>query len=310
MAYPFESFDVNPDQVKSPKRDPHRTGNRCGHEPSTPRFAIKEHPYQKTWSADDLDGFGHHRKSAWFYDVASRLQEVYCYPRLLPALSLIYRDLKSRLHRSEAREADCSLMMAITHHIELASVNWQEGFCRVGRPSKDGFVYYDSKYWMQKTGLTLSRLKRAFKRLEKAGFIRRERRWVERSGGKFKGLATMLLVTHAFYSALGLLDGLKDAAHFAYQRLKQEADKLQTQVGRMLTCAVTKAREYTAKRKQKTAARSDDYPPTSPQHWEAKLSEPQILEFRHRYLSLLLERGSGDPESIYRDAYKSLIMQA
>ena len=181
MSYPFEAFDLNPEQIKSPKRLAKRTGNRCGHEPTAPRLISVVHPYQaEDWSAERRDDLGHKRKNAWFYDVAEKLNQFYHFPRLIPALGLIYHEMTTRKHRSEAREADAALMTALTHHVELASVNWQGGFCRVGMPTKDGFLYFDNQYWCKKTGLTPSRLKRSFARLQKVGFIKRERRdWTE-----------------------------------------------------------------------------------------------------------------------------------
>lgn len=306
MAYPFESFDLNPEQLKSPKREAKRTGNRCGHEPSAPRLISVMHPYQaEDWSAERRDDLGHNRKNAWFYDVAEKLNQFYHFPRLIPALGLIYHEMTTRKHRSEAREADAALMTALTHHVELASVNWQGGFCRVGMPTKDGFLYFDNKYWIKKTGLTASRLKRSFARLQRVGFIKRERRWTEREGGRFKGLATMTLVYLGFYKQLGLLDGLKDAAHFAYQSLKKAAENVQSSVGRMLSCAVDRAKQVTKQNQNKI--KPTEFPTDNVKHWEAKLAPEQLVAFRHRYLNLIVERG-GDCkiEEIYRDAYRSL----
>lgn len=285
-------------------------GNRCGHQPGDPRLPIKNNPYdQAEWSADSRDELGHQRKSAWFYAVADKLQDIYSYPRMLPALGILYKDLKSRKRRSEAREADCALLIALTHHIELASVNWKDGFCRVGAPSKDGFIYFNNRFWRDKTGLSESRLRRSFARLSTAGFVQRERRWTEREGGKFKGLSTMTLVNHSLYSAIGLIDGLRDAAHFAYQRLQQAAQKLQVGVSRMLSCAVSRAKDQTQRRKKQTAAKAEDYPPSDPRHWESKLNDEQRNAFRNRYLSMLIEHGGGaDPASVYRAAYKSVVM--
>jgi hypothetical protein len=309
MSYPFEAFDLNPEQIRSPKREIKRTGNRCGHQPSAPRLIIKSNPYvgERGWEkAGQLDDLGHKRKSAWFYEVAEKLNQFYQFPRLLPALGLIYKDMTTRKHRSEAREADAALMTALTHHVELASVNWKEGFCRVGMPTQGGFVYFDNKYWCKVTGLTPSRLKRSFARLAKVGFIKRERRWTEREGGRFKGLATMTLIYLGFYHALGLLDGLKDAAHFAYQNLKKAADAMQSSVSRMLSCVVERAKTVTKQNKNKL--KPSEFPADNPKHWEAQLDATQVTAFRHRYLKLIMQQGSGcQPEAIYREAYQSIV---
>ncbi len=190
------------------------TGNRCGHDPSNPRLLLQHNPYkQENWKPEQLDGLGSRKKSSIFYTVADKINDFYFYPKTIPMLGFIYENgERVRQHRSEGRESDAPLLNALVQYMELASINWKRGFARVGRPTKDGFLYYDNKFWMQKTGLSESRLKRSFKRLKAAGYIQRERRWVEREKGKFKGLATMTLINLSFFSDIGVLDKLQEAA--------------------------------------------------------------------------------------------------
>lgn len=285
-------------------------GNYCGHNPASPRLVSEMHPYApsvlQNWGATSTDDMGHNRKAAWFYDVTEKLNLFYRYPKTIPALGLIYKeDYASRRHRSEAREADVALLTALVHHMELASTNWHEGFNRVGMPTKDGFQYFDKKFWKLKTGLSDSRLKRSFSRLEKAGFVTREKRWVERDDGRFKGLATMTLIDHSLFRILDMMDGLRDAAHFAVQKLQAAADKLMIGVGKMLACAVAALRKPEKKPKPKKV-NPEDFPMDDPRHWDAKLkTQAAHNAFREKYFAIFIEQGSADgAASVYRRAYE------
>lgn len=283
-------------------------GNRCGHDPLAPRYVMRHDPYAEGASTD-TDDLGHKRKYSWFYDATQALNEYYRYYKTLPLLGTIYSHEKSRKRRSEAREADIATLSALIHHVELASVNWKQDFCRVGTPSKEGFLYFDNKYWMKKAGLSESRLKRSFARLQAAGYVRRERRWVEREKGKFKGLAAMTVINLSLFRDLNVMDGLKQAAEFAYKRLQQEASRMSTAIGSMLACAVERIKKPTS---TPTKAKSEDYRDYSPnteKHWLLRCTnETERQAFRHRYLNMLAEAGGGEcePSEVMRRAFNSL----
>jgi hypothetical protein len=288
-------------------------GNYCGHDPANPVFVSAVNPHtDEAWTPERKDGFGHKRKASWFYDVDAALKQFYFYPKMLPGLGILQKDDgTSRIRRSEWREDAAALLSALTHHIELASINWKEGFCRVGMPTKDGFFYYDSKFWMSKTGLSESRLKRAFGKLQGAGYITRTRRWIERDKGKFKGLATSTLVHLDLYREMGLIDGLKNAAAHAYTKLKESADNLQTSVSRMLRCAVESLKPKAKAPKVSGLGKPTDYPPTSINHWLCQLpTEGQRQAFHSRYCDLFLQYGeNSDVATVLREAFISIKRQ-
>lgn len=299
-------------------------GNYCGHNPDSPRFVSKNNPYNdESWTDESRDDFGHQRKAAWFYQVDDFLKEFYYHPRVLPGLGCIAKSGdKTRQRRSEWREDVAIVLSTLSHHIELSSINWEEGFARVGRPTDDGFLYYDTKYWLDKTGLSESRLSRAFSRLVELGYITRQRRWIERDNGKFKALATATLVHLDLYREMGLFDSLREVSKRAYQKLQDAAKAANVSVGRMLRCAVNatqkattavgesfKPKSVTDLIKPVVSTDSRELTPSQMYYWTNKLpTEQQRTAFNHRALMLMLEKGvsSGDAD-IFRDAYNQIV---
>ena len=314
MSVPLTATSTNPEQVMKPEKQvSQRTGNRCGHDPAKPRLLLTENPYRsESWQKGQLDGMGSKRKAAIFYDVAEALNEFYFHPKTLPTLGFIYKDEGvKRQHRTCAREADAPLLTALVQHMELASINWKKDFARVGQPTKNGFLYYDNKYWMQKTGLSAPRLKNSFRRLRKKGYIQRERRWVEREKGKFKGLATMTLINLSFFRDIGVFEKLKDASRYAYNKLCEAAKKLEISAGRMLACPVMKEKkeaEVRKKLKTEKASAPEDFPTNREEHWTCRLNAAQKTAFKSKYLTLIIERGEADnPAELYRESYHHVV---
>lgn len=286
------------------------TGNRCGHDPAKPRFISVANPHaDESWTPERRDDLGHKRKADFFYKSDDYLNQFYYYPKMIPGLGVMDKDDGSqRRRRSEWREDAVTVLSVLTHHLELASINWGEGFARVGIPTADGFVYYDMEYWLKKTKLSESRLKRAFGKLTSLGYITRKRRWIERDKGRFRGLATSTTISLSLYKEMGLLESLKDAAKHAYEKLKKAAADINSSVARMLKCAVKKSDDNTAQaiKKINQVQLPTDFPPTDSKHWSCQL--PAALEhpFRRAYLDLMIERGTDDLAAIYREAFLSV----
>lgn len=279
-------------------------GNFCGHDPANPRFVSVANPHvDEAWTPERRDDLGHKRKAAWFYEADAKYRLFYSFPKTIPLLGMIQKpEDKQRKRRSEAREDDAKLLSALTHHLELSSVNWDKGFCRVGFPSAEGFQYFDNKFWMSKTGLSESQLKRSFGRLQAVGYVTRERRWIERNKGQFKGLATMTLISLQLFREIGLTEGLKDAAKFAYESIKKAAENINVSIGRMLKCAFDARRPSKAPEKPKQ--KPTDFPESDVRHWTVQLKPHQAEAFRHKYLDIFLEQGSAlDYATVYREAF-------
>ena len=284
------------------------TGNRCGHDPAHPRFISVVNPHtDEAWTPARRDDFGHKRKASFFYDADSYLNQFYHFPRMIPGLGVLHSERGERQRRSEWREDVVTLLSVLTHHVELASINWAAGFARVGIPTADGFVYYDMGYWLKKTRLSESRLKRAFGKLTELGYITRTRRWIERDKGRFKGLATSTTISLSLYKEMGLLESLKDAAKHAYDKLKQAATDINSSVARMLRCAVgsktADAKPASGVQKVNQTAAPTDFPPTDSRHWSCQLPPELEHPFRRKYLDIMIERGADDLAAIYREAY-------
>ena len=282
------------------------TGNRCGHDPANPRYISVANPYtDESWTPERRDDLGHHRKADFFYKSDEYLNQFYHFPRMIPGLGVMDKDDgKQRRRRSEWREDVVTVLSVLTHHLELASINWEKGFARVGRPTADGFLYYDMEYWLKKTKLSESRLKRAFGKLAELGYITRTRRWVERDKGRFKGLATSTTISLSLYKEMGLLESLKEAAKHAYTKLKEAATEIHSTVARMLKCAVKKADDNAPVIKKINQTQTPtDFPPTDSRHWSCQLPAALEHSFRFKYMNLMIERGTDDLASIYREAY-------
>ena len=256
MAFPLAQTVQNIAQVLAPKRDKREYkprlnggGNYCGHDPEKPRFISVINPYRQDkeqWTPDSRDSFGHKRKSSIFYKASDALQLLYYAPKTLKALGyhlMSEERAKERKRRSERRESIISVLTAFIHHMEMASVNWEGGFVRVGRPSVDNFTYFDLKFWVKKTGLSLSQIKRALFDLEAAGYIGRKRMWVERERGQFKALVSQTVIYLELFSELNLIDELKEASKKSYDALQRRAAELNVSTSRMLRCAVFKGKK-------------------------------------------------------------------
>lgn len=276
-----------------------RIGNRCGHDPKHPRLVSVLNPHRvEEWDPDALDDFGHHRKSHFYYEVDHALDDFYWFPKVLPRLGMHYKDEKTYRRRSEAREADVAVLKCFVHHLELSSR-------RFGYPARGGFVYYDIKFIMKKTGLSESRVKRSIKRLKAAGYIERERRWTEREFGKFKALTTSTKLADVLFSDLGLTDKLRAAAQFAYEKLKKQAHALKVSVSSMLKCSVDAVKKK-QKRAATTGSKPEDFPEDHPEHYTCQLSQGKRKDFQVALANLAIDNPGMSKVAMYRAAFKAV----
>lgn len=287
----------------------HGVGNRCGHDPKSPRFRILENPHKTDSEKDD---YGHTRKQHFFYKTSEIIQDLYFYPKMFKAFTYHHDefDNPTRLIRSESREADGVLVEALAHHINLASVNHDENsdYVRVGVPTKEGFLYLNNRYWQQVTGLSSERLSNAFTSLEAKGVIMRERRYEERDDGKFRSMSTATMIAKEFFEQLGLLDELLDLQEKAYTKLKENAELLKKTARQMLACAKSKPKPEDKKKNREYA---DSFPPSDRRHWEFKLYPKQRRAFMEKLTDVALEGSMAgiklSTEQVYKKAYLAII---
>lgn len=287
----------------------HGVGNRCGHDPKSPRFRILENPHKTEVEKDD---YGHTRKPHFFYKITERLQDLYFYPKMFKAFTHHHDEYgnPTRLIRSELRESEQVLMDALGHHVNLASANPDEDsdYVRVGVPTKEGFLYLNNRYWQQVTGLSRERLSNAFTSLENKGVILRERRYEERDDGKFRSMSTATMIAKDFFDELGLLDELLDLQEQAYKKLKENAERLQKTARQMLTCAKSKPKPEDKKKNREYA---DSFPPSDRRHWEFKLHHKQRRAFHQKVNEVAIEsveKGiSLSAEEAYKKAYTTIV---
>lgn len=274
------------------------SGNRCGHDPENPRLISYVNPYTRDdWDNEhDRDDFGHRKKSRFFYEFDALMDDFYHYPKMLRSLGFHTDDHgNDRKVRSEGREANIAFLKFLTHYMDLPSR-------RLGYPDKGGFVYYDYKFMMKHTGLSKSRLKRTIKRMVYKGYIERQKRWTERSYGKFKALTTATVVNvDLLFGQLGILDEFKEAANHSAQRLKAMATQLGVTVKSMLKCSTL---DFLKPKKNKPATKNpDDYPPTDHRHWQFQLHNARHGLFQAKTAELLKFNPDMDRTEAYRQAF-------
>lgn len=181
------------------------SGNRCGHNPSSPAW----HLFQAPETKKPLPLF--------IQDLIGKVRNYYAQPNLLPTLAnlngKLNKDRKPRLNRSEAREAECLVLEAILSQTEFASL-------RVGTPLPDGrFIHRSLTDIAQlvgminpKTELPTQRFWRAIRRLKIGGALDIHRQYETLADGTMRARPGIKSINMHFLIALGRV---------SYERLKK-----------------------------------------------------------------------------------------
>ena len=190
-------------------------GNRCGHDPTCPR-----------WFEPPAHHAPHPR-------IITRLEEAvrayFADPAVLPSLNAA--NGSARQQRSERREACLALLGALVHYLDLVTL-------RVGIPQADGsFEGLTLEFLAEKAGLGLRRAERACRDLRKAGLVEVFPIAQPREDGGHKGLPAIRRLPVALFKVFGLSKWLQHerdkAAHRRRrQRRRQEAAATEADAGR------------------------------------------------------------------------------
>jgi hypothetical protein len=193
-------------------------GNWCGHNPTQPKFFI---PPEEHGTRPDV-----------LVIASENLERFYWTPKQY-LLSLMESRDSSRQERTEARERDASVLQALCHHLELATM-------KVGVPLKDGgFWSISEKHIALKLGWRkpeddddpkhknrgLKRVNRALKSLKKAGYITITRRCQKTfdEEQEYRGLPAIRCVTAKLFRELKInLQCLKKRRKQAGERIKKK----------------------------------------------------------------------------------------
>ncbi len=178
-------------------------GNRCGHDPNTPRlFAAPEE---------------HRDRPPVIRELIRRVADYYADPSKIPTLNAA--NASDRQQRSERREACVALLQAILHYTDLVTL-------RVGLPGDEGeaFTALPLRLIASRAGLTMRRAWRAVRALRLAGLLGVHVRSEEVAPGSWRARAAIRTVPAALFSVFGLGEELKRERKKASKRRREAVD--------------------------------------------------------------------------------------
>ena len=183
---------------------PRLSGNRCGHDPHTPRLNAAVSIPQGKGGFPRILSLAAERAKAWYF-----------YPRQCPQLRGSGRQV-----RSERREACQIVLEVIFRHLDLASM------C-LGTPTPaSGFIDIDMRSIVQDSGMGQRRCERAIALLKESGFMRVKQPRRQNEEGAYFGCRAIRIVTEALFEALGLGPMLHRERGRASERLRRKAQKV------------------------------------------------------------------------------------
>lgn len=163
-------------------------GNRCGHQPSAPRYFV---PPSR-----------HKTRPAILVRLGEKIRGYYDTPvSILPSLNSC--NGSTRQQRSERREACLLVLGALIHYLDLLTL-------RVGIPNADGsFQGLTIDFLVERTGLCQRRVERASRDLVRARIISVHPIAIDEGGGRYSGRAAIRAVTDRLFVIFGLDSWLK-----------------------------------------------------------------------------------------------------
>ncbi len=256
-------------------------GNKCGHDRANIRLVSRLNPHDiKDWDESHTDDLGSHRKSHFHYHVDERIDKAFHSPLLMKDLSFHKNE---RRKRSEVRESSLVVFQVIVHFMNFAN----RRFGRMPRSRDEfeqsgGFIYYDLKFLQAYTNFTESRIKRAIKELVDKDYIKRTRRYVRRSDGSYKAIASTTSVTEKGFLELGLLDKAKKMYKYAYAKAKKHAYKIGVNISDLLNSKIFDASFLLKSKKPANDDRKDTL-----NYWAAKLPDSLRGTFIDNHLEVV-----------------------
>ena len=183
---------------------PPPSGNRCGHNPYSPRLnAAVSIPKGKSGFPRILS-LAAERAKAWYF-----------HPAKCPALHG-----NGRQFRSERREACQIVLEVIFRHLDLASM------CLGSPTPANGFIDIDMKAIVHDSGIGQRRCERAIALLKEAGFMRVKQPRRQNEEGAYFGCRAIRIITETLFEALGLGPMLHRERARASERLRRKAQKM------------------------------------------------------------------------------------
>lgn len=183
---------------------PPPSGNRCGHDPYSPRLNAAVSIPRGKGGFPRILSLATERAKAWYF-----------HPAKCPALHGSGRQI-----RSERREACQIVLEVIFRHLDLASM------CLGSPTPASGFIDIDMQTIVHDSGIGQRRCERAFALLKEAGFMRVKQPRRQNEEGAYFGCRAIRIVTEALFEALGLGPMLHRERARASDRLRRKAQKM------------------------------------------------------------------------------------
>jgi hypothetical protein len=231
---------------------PEFCGNRCGHNPATPRWFVPPE--------------AHKPRPSFLTSLGKKIRDYYQNPaKILPSLNLA--NGKDRQQRSERREACLQLLACLIHYLDLVTL-------RVGTPSDGGFHGLTLLFLAGASGLGLRRAERACHDLKAAGILTVHPIAKRDAAGEYTGQPAIRSISQSLFKAFGMSVWLKHERDKATKR-QREASRQEEPMGRLELAL--KAQEGRAKNpsdpaKAEPAAPQGHKNPTAHQHLQAALA--------------------------------------
>lgn len=183
---------------------PSPSGNRCGHNPYSPRLNAAVSIPKGKGGFPRILSLAAERAKAWYF-----------HPKKCPPLQIH----SGRQIRSERREACQIVLESILRHLDLASM------C-LGTPTlANGFIDIDIKTISHDAGIGQRRCERAIALLKRAGFMRVQQPRRQNEEGSYFGCQAIRIVTETLFEWLGLGPMLQRERARASERLRRRAQK-------------------------------------------------------------------------------------
>jgi len=180
------------------------SGNRCGHDPSQPRF----------FRPPDV----HAPRPKILQRLLAALPRYYEAPQtVLPSLNAA--NGSARQQRTERREACLLMLGAVIHYTDLVTL-------RVGIPQADGSIAGLTLHSLAGlSGLTLRRAERALQDIKVAGILSVQTLCNRTDTQTFRGMPAIRTLSHEFFTVFGLERWLLHERRKAKERQSRKVDK-------------------------------------------------------------------------------------
>lgn len=271
------------------EHEPARSGNRCGHDPASPRHFEPPPDHQQRPSVirrfiDRVRGYFHTPEKIPSLAGAHHARKVAAAPE-----GDHKPPRKVRKVRSERREACCSLLGAIAHYCDLPTL------C-LSVPQPDGsMLAIPMQTLADRAGLSLRRAERAMRDIREGGLLTSHQRAEQKPDGTYRGRAAIRVVPQSVFGLFGLEEQLKhDRKRVSQKRTKERYEGTRTGQARLRTAVGGMLNKLTGDQQPRTPQTAAAADPQAP---DCELKQPPGPLGPHTtYIEQMLETLGAKPK--------------